>query len=167
MERNMPEKGEEYRFFNGKECHIIAIARHAETLEELVVYEETEDEQKVYAEPLPAFMRKVDREKYPDAVQEYRFEKIGDTGNKVAGSDARISMQEKRHRLLMEFLELDSNEEKLAFLQKKRSELDEHILEAISQSLDFVENSGDIDLRILEIEKYLRMLARYEVRRER
>ena len=68
-------------------------------------------------------------------------------------------------QLLLAFLELGKNEEKLAFLQRHRSELDDQLLESIAQSLDFTEKSGDLYFRILDIEKYLQTLIKYERRR--
>lgn len=58
---------------------ILGYATHSETRETLVIYEalydmNSEDTLKVFARPLDMFMSKVDKEKYPDIRQEYRFE---------------------------------------------------------------------------------------------
>ena len=58
---------------------ILGLAVHSETGETLVIYEalydlNEEDKLKVFARPLDMFMSKVDRKKYPDIRQEYRFE---------------------------------------------------------------------------------------------
>ena len=55
---------------------IIAIARHTETDEQLVVYQAMYGNNGFYARPLDMFMSEVDRDKYPDVKQEYRFERI-------------------------------------------------------------------------------------------
>ena len=55
---------------------ILAIAIHSETEERLVVYEALYPPYKVYARPYDLFMGEVDREKYPDVKQKYRFEKV-------------------------------------------------------------------------------------------
>lgn len=58
---------------------ILGYATHSETRETLVIYEalydlHDEDTLKVFARPLDMFMSKVDKKKYPDIRQEYRFE---------------------------------------------------------------------------------------------
>ena len=55
---------------------IICIAEHTETREKFVVYEPLygDKPRKVYARPYEMFMGKVDKDKYPDIKQEYRFE---------------------------------------------------------------------------------------------
>lgn len=70
---NKPQVGEKYRHFKGMDITILAIAKDSETLEELVVYEHDGEN---WVRPMEMFLSKVDKEKYPDVTQEYRFEKI-------------------------------------------------------------------------------------------
>lgn len=55
---------------------IIGTAEHTETGEVLMVYRPCYGERKLYARPLDMFLSPVDRKKYSDSVQEFRFEKI-------------------------------------------------------------------------------------------
>lgn len=65
--------GSIYKHFKGKKVVIITLAKDSETLEELVVYKHLDDDQ-VWVRTLEMFTSKVDKNKYPDANQEYRFE---------------------------------------------------------------------------------------------
>lgn len=75
---NRPQSGEVYRHFKGNIITIIDIARHTETLEEMVVYRHDGD---VWVRPLAMFLEKVDREKYPNVKQTYRFELVENSEN--------------------------------------------------------------------------------------
>lgn len=54
---------------------IIGIAEHTETKEKMVVYQSLYGDFGMYARPYDMFMGKVEKQKYPDIKQEYRFEK--------------------------------------------------------------------------------------------
>ena len=70
------EVGKKYRHFKGKEYEVIAIGKHSETLEEMVVYKALYGNNDIWIRPLSMFTTKLDKEKYPDIDQEYRFEEI-------------------------------------------------------------------------------------------
>ena len=76
MERII-EIGKIYKHFKGHIVKVIALAEHTETGENLVIYEHQETK-KIWARPYDMFNSLVDREKYPDVGQEYRFEEVNE-----------------------------------------------------------------------------------------
>ncbi|MCB7303218.1 DUF1653 domain-containing protein [Bariatricus massiliensis] len=152
MEYRIPRPGECYRHFKGDRYQVIALAKHTETGEELVIYQGIYGNHPVYARPLEMFAGKIDRQKFPDVRQEYRFELEEDTAVTDAGEQS----------LLMQFLELGTNEEKIAFLQGVETEITAEFISAAAQSLDMTETSEALEQRYQDVLHHLKTLVKYE-----
>ena len=63
-----------YRHVKGDYYLVEDVARHSETEEELVIYRKLYGDGGLWARPKDMFLAEVDREKYPDCPQKYRFE---------------------------------------------------------------------------------------------
>ena len=72
----IPKENDIYRHFKGNKYKVLYIAKHSETLEDMVVYEALYGNHSIWVRPLEMFMGKVDKKKYPDVKQVNRFERI-------------------------------------------------------------------------------------------
>lgn len=77
MERRV-EVGQVYRHFKGNVYEVIALAVNADNREEVVVYKSL-NKDKVFVRSYRGFVSEVNKEKYPDVAQKYRFELVSDT----------------------------------------------------------------------------------------
>ncbi|MBQ8558829.1 MAG: DUF1653 domain-containing protein [Tyzzerella sp.] len=181
MEYRIPKKGEIYRHFKGNLYEIIIIARDSETLEEKVVYKEV-DGDAAYVRPLPMFVSLVDKEKYPNATQEFRFELVQGVKRhsdkqmilqaamqSSLQSDAFADAERNNceasiadHGMIMEYLDLDTVSDKIEYLLRVKDQITEEFIEVVAQSLEFTENAGSLVERYEAILRYLRTVARYE-----
>ena len=66
-------KGKKYRHFKGDIITVICLAKDSETLKEQVVYEHNNQ---IWVRDKEMFLSRVDKEKYPNIEQTYRFEEI-------------------------------------------------------------------------------------------
>ena len=114
MERKKPEAGEKYRHFKGGIYEILHCAISTETREEMVVYVAVNRTKgKVFVSRLVNFMSPLIREQADEWGQKYRFEKIEEVAP-ICESEA---LQDDM-TMILEFLDLEKNEEKLELNSK-------------------------------------------------
>lgn len=75
-ERKKPSTGQIYRHFKNNLYQIITIAINEATREEMVVYQALYGDYGIYVRTLTNFMEPVDKLKYKEATQQYRFEVV-------------------------------------------------------------------------------------------
>ena len=192
MER-VPKSGELYRHFKNRLYQVIAVAKHSETGEELVVYQALYGDFQVYARPLAQFMSEVDHGKYPYVKQRYRFERIERAGlqesveeetqaeaaaRRAQGTQAEAMVRRvqaaKRGKdaqavnpKLMAFLDTDNLEERYNILISMRDEVDDHMINSMAVVLDVVIPEGKLEERYDQLKSCIRMKQRYETMRLR
>ena len=63
-----------YKHFKGDYYLVLDIVIHSETKEKMVLYRSLYGNGELYVRPYDMFISKVDKVKYPNVKQEYRFE---------------------------------------------------------------------------------------------
>ncbi len=173
----IPKPHEIYKHFKGNLYQIVAIAEHTETGESLVVYQALYGDFKIYARPLAMFLSPVDKEKYPDAGQEFRFELQG------AGSDRQREAVEVSKTfvepsepeaeepeidpMVLEFLDADSYEERLNILTALHHRITDEMITTMAIACDVEVEEGDTEGRFESLKNCLLTLEKYECHRLR
>ncbi len=65
--------GKIYHHFKGHDYEVLNIGTHSETLEKMVIYKNTSNGE-IWVRPYEMFNGLMDKNKYPDIKQKYRFE---------------------------------------------------------------------------------------------
>lgn len=190
---NIPMPQQIYRHFKGNLYQIITLAEHTETGEQLVIYQAMYGEFKIYARPLSMFTEKVDRAKYPQATQEYRFEPVEMAGNQqsVARKEIEISAaksgenretsgeisapakEEQKEEVLdidplvLQFLDAGTYEERLDILASLHHRITDDMINTMALAVDIEVKEGDIENRYAELRKCLLLYDKFECTRLR
>lgn len=67
-----------YKHFKEKYYYVYGVVEHTETGETMVLYKALYGERKLYVRPISMFLSVVDKEKYPEVEQEFRFEHVSE-----------------------------------------------------------------------------------------
>lgn len=119
--RPNPKPQEMYRHFKGNIYQIRCLAKHSETGEIMVVYQAMYDTFQIYVRPLDMFMEEVDRAKYPDVKQRYRFELLQDIELSLSAQEESFRKTETARRE-MSAVQADTQEDKAVPEQTKTPE---------------------------------------------
>ena len=192
-EKNMtliPKANEIYRHFKGNLYRVVTVAEHSETGQQLVIYQALYGEGKTYARPLDAFVSKVDRNKYPDASQEYRFERQElvpadrtagtpatdrtdepqeSAGTEEAQQNSAQSAEEEWNidPMVMEFLDARTYEEKLNLLMGMKARITDEMINTLAVASDVEIADGSLEERFAQLRNCLLTKDKYECSRLR
>jgi hypothetical protein len=61
-EKHTLKLGHKYRHFKGKDYRVLHVAKHSETLEDMVVYQQLYGEMGIWVRPIKMFLEKVEFE---------------------------------------------------------------------------------------------------------
>lgn len=181
----IPRPQEIYKHFKGNLYQITAVAQHTETDELLVVYQALYGDFKTYARPLEMFLSEVDREKYPDVDQKYRFElQGGDAERQIERESAVQEVAQstetvkptaaqptegelKLDPLVLEFLDADSYEQRLNILAGLHHRITDDMITTMAVACDIEVPEGETETRFASLKSCLMTLEKYECNRLR
>lgn len=194
---NIPSPGQLYRHFKGNLYRIVTLAKHSETGEELVIYQALYGAYEVYARPLSMFMERIDKDKYPSAAQEYRFELLkelitepvfeADAGKGAAvreeaagkelaetdDADAALPEADEQQEelnidpLVLEFLDAGTYEERINILSALQHRITDDMINTMAMAVDVEIGEGDTQERLEELRTCLLTFQKYECSRLR
>lgn len=145
--------GEYYRHFKDRLYQIVAIAKDSETEEKMVVYQAMYGEEDIWVRPYTMFVSEVDREKYPDVEQRYRFEKVEEAV--------------EANPLLLRFLDAETIKAKLELFEAWEAYADEQLLESVAAAMDITLGKGTVREKYREILNCLKTMEHFETERFR
>lgn len=189
----IPKPHEIYKHFKGNLYQIVAIAEHTESGETLVIYQAMYGEFKIYARPIDMFLSPVDKVKYPDAEQEFRFElqgaeaqrqrkeTAGEPEQKLAATEqdntapvqnteaCTVASEEEPDidPMVLEFLDADSYEARLNILAALHHRITDEMITTMAIACDVEVAEGDVEARYESLKSCLLTLERYECNRLR
>jgi len=174
----IPKPQEIYKHFKGNLYQIVTIAQDSEDGRAMVVYQALYGTFQVYVRPLEMFVSKVDKVKYPDVSQEYRFERV--EMSKVLGPEKSCETQQGCETqqncetqqdsaldpLIWEFLDADSHEKRLNILEALHHRITDDMITTMAVACDVEVPDGDVEERYSQLKNCLITLDRFEIKRK-
>ena len=186
-----PEPNQIFRHFKGNLYKIITIATHTETQEEMVIYQALYGNYGAYVRPLSMFMEEVDKLKYPEADQQYRFQLLEEivyhqdksvelkqpafTTKETAGREEPVQQEEAASReqdyvqqqpqtdpLLEAYFDAGSCKERLEILDSMSHRITDDMITAMAIVSDFEISEGPLEERLLSLKNCLQTREKYE-----
>lgn len=186
--REIPKSLQVYKHFKGTYYQVLAVAKHSETEERLVIYKALFGSDEIYARPLDMFMSEVDHDKYPEVTQKWRFSLVTGQGKGRSSGSGRVEhivateeieketgaqVPEREDEepvaddFLDRFLDADSYEEKLDVFTDMWKTINENNIDNVATVMDLNLNGETLEEKYKEILNCLKMRARYESSRLR
>ncbi len=145
MPQGNPQPGEKYLHFKNRPYEVIAIALHSETLEKYVVYRQLYGEYETYIRPYDMFISEVDRDKYPEVTQKYRFQYL-----------------ENDEAWVDRILDAKTSEERYDIVCSINERITDSLIDDIATVLDLSIPEGDIQDRYRQLKDCMKTIRRYE-----
>mgnify|MGYP002574083907 CR=1 FL=1 len=190
MPQGNPKAGEKYLHFKKKPYQIVAVGKHSETDEKMVVYQALYGDFGIYIRPFDMFISEVDHEKYPEVTQKYRFQYMEDlevglpeiltyetetskaehktlSDGVYAGKLENVSSdpdseEEQANPWLMKFLDAESFDEKYQIVSEMYADIDDKLIDDLAVCLDVVIPEGKLTDRYMELKHCIRTRQKYE-----
>ena len=186
-----------YKHFKGNLYQVICIADDSETGEEMVVYQALYGDYKFYVRPLQMFVSKVDKIKYPNATQEYRFEVYETTNasktievsqqsgsyvstNAVANQGSSTTVSPKANVSeasaeatpgidpdVLEFLDAENYDRRIEILGRMKYKINNNMIDIMSTVLDIQLPGNDVQRRYDDFVEALETKRHFECSRLR
>lgn len=179
----IPKAYEIYKHFKGNLYQIVTVATHSETGEKLVIYQALYGDYKIYARPLSMFVEKVDKNKYPQTVQEYRFELWNKEQSAKQETEAVLEVKAEEvpqvvlkeevqeelniDPMVLEFLDADTYEARLNILVSLRHRITDEMITTMAIASDVEVPEGDAEERYEALRDCLVTKEKYECNRLR
>lgn len=151
MDRIEPVPGEVYADRQGHKVKILCLSVHIKTKEKLVVYEMLMDGGEIYACPKKDFLD--------------LFGSLGTLSGESAlkgGQKNKEYEKSQETMLILDFLDIKSEEDKILFLQQHRDTLTEQFLSTAAESLGFMEAKASLGQRCDDLIRYLKIKTKHE-----
>ncbi len=188
MTERIVRPGEFYRHFKNKLYQIVAVARHSETGESMVVYQALYGDYGVYVRPYDMFTSEVDHEKYPEVTQQWRFERVEPEQNaagmaagcgqaavgngQVAAGTGQVAGNRQDSRryyadrtpdpAFLQFLDTEDFDLRMECLKALDERVTQQELDSIYLVLDMKPEQGSLQEQLYAVRRFLTMQKRYD-----